>query len=131
MEFRRVLFRSQRDVRTVEGRQIIIAEQWPFAPPSMPGLERFGRRGIFDFELDARADLVHFPVVENLGNVALLLLSQRPTNLCRRPQSTSQFPGRRETVTDQIDVMWSTGNDKLGKASGREQVCQYVTRSGV
>src|SRR3546814_11160425 len=107
----------------------------------MPGLERFGRRGIFDFELDARADLVHFPVVENLGNVALLLLSQRPTNLCRRPQSTPQFPGRRETVANQIDVLWSTGHDmvdivdtavlpswpqKIGRASGRERVCQYV-----
>src|SRR3546814_4435829 len=78
----------------------------------MPGLERFGRRGIFDFELDARADLIHFPVVENLGNVALLLLSQRPTNLCRRPQSTPQFPGRRETVTDQIDVLWSTRSEE-------------------
>src|SRR3546814_3199312 len=107
---------NQRDVRTVEGRQIIIAEQWPFAPPSMPGLERFGRRGIFDFELDARADLVHFPVVENLGNVAFLLLSQRPTNLCRRPQSTPQFPGRLETFANQIDVLWSTGHDKIGRA---------------
>src|ERR1700735_1037683 len=95
---------DQRDVRPVEGRQIVVIESRALAELAVPRLQRLRGALVLDELVDARADLIHLFEVGNFREASDLFHRYRRGLVPSHEQAAKVADDVGPSVADQVDI---------------------------